>query len=125
MNATLFVMAGGAIGAALRFHLGRILTSSLGISFPYGTLAANIAGGLAMGMVAGWLARVDGNAEHWRLFLAVGLLGGFTTFSAFSLEIANMIERGQWGVALAYCIISVIGAVLALFLGLFVIRQIA
>ena len=125
MNATLLVMAGGASGAALRFHLGRIFIASLGISFPYGTLAANIIGGLAMGMVAGWLARFDGNAEHWRLFLAVGLLGGFTTFSAFSLEIANMIERGQWGVALGYCIISVIGAVLALFLGLFVIRQIA
>lgn len=125
MNATFLVMAGGAVGAALRFQLGRALTHSLGTSFPYGTFAANIAGGFAMGLLVGWLARFDGEAEAWRLFLAVGLLGGFTTFSAFSLELVNMIESGQWGAAIGYSLASVIGAVFALFLGLFVIRQFA
>ena len=113
------------MGAALRYHLGRLLTHMFGASFPYGTLTANIFGGLAMGLLVGWLARFDGPAEPWRLFMAVGLLGGFTTFSAFSLEMANMIQRGQWGIAIGYSLISVAGALFALFLGLFVIRQLA
>lgn len=125
MNSTFLVMAGGAVGAALRYHLGRALTHMMGPSFPYGTVAANICGGLAMGFLVGWLARFDGTAEPWRLLLAVGLLGGFTTFSAFSLEVANMIQRGQWNIAIGYSLISVIGSVAALFLGLFMIRQIA
>ena len=125
MNSTLLVMTGGAIGAAMRYHLGRLLTQTFGPSFPAGTLAANLLGGLAMGLLIGWLTRLDGHAEPWRLFLAVGLLGGFTTFSAFSLEVANMIERGQWGIAVAYSLVSVVASVLALFIGLFVIRQIA
>lgn len=125
MNSTLLVMTGGAIGAAMRYHLGRLLTQTFGPTFPLGTLTANLLGGLVMGLVVGWLARFDGHAEPWRLFLAVGLLGGFTTFSAFSLEIVNMIERGQWSVAIGYSLLSVVASVLALFIGLFVVRQVA
>ena len=85
------VMGGGAIGAGLRFLLGRFALHQLGPALPWGTLLANVVGGFAMGLLAGTLARFGGNwAEGWRLFLGVGLLGGFTTFSAFSLETVNI-----------------------------------
>lgn len=125
MNSTLLVMAGGALGAGLRYHLGRLLTHGLGTGFPYGTLAANLAGGLAMGLLVGWLARSGVGGEQSRLFLGVGVLGGFTTFSAFSLDVVNMIEREQWMMAAGYSAASVLGAVLALFAGLMMMRQVA
>ncbi len=116
-------MAGGAIGAALRFLLGGLTLRQFGPGFPWGTLSANILGGLAMGVLIGLLARFGGNwSEGWRLFLGVGLLGGFTTFSAFSLETVNMIERGDLGIAALYVLASVIGAVAALFVGLWAVR---
>lgn len=121
MNNTLLVMAGGAVGAALRYHLGRLLGHFLGLTLPWGTLAANLLGGLAMGSLAGWLARHDAG-EPWRLLLAVGVLGGFTTFSAFSLETFLMMERGQGGLALGYVLVSVIGAVAGVALGLSIMR---
>jgi len=125
MNATLLVMAGGAVGAAGRYHLGRLVFHLSGPGFPYGTLVANIVGGLLMGILAGILARSNVVGEPWRLLLGVGLLGGFTTFSAFSLEVLNMIERGNWGIALGYALISVMGSVLALFAGLLAVRALA
>lgn len=125
MNATLLVMAGGAVGAAARYNLGRLVFHWGGTGLPFGTLIANLLGGLLMGVLAGVLARSDFIDEPWRLLLGVGLLGGFTTFSAFSLEVLNMIERGNWGIALGYALLSVIGSVLALFAGLMAIRAIA
>ena len=125
MNPTLLVMAGAAIGAAARYHRGRLLFHLCGPGFPYGTLAANLLGGLLMGLLIGTLARSSFVDEPWRLFLGVGLLGGFTTFSAFSLEVVSMIERGQWTIAIGYALISVIGSVLALFTGLLAVRAIA
>ncbi|MDZ7587858.1 MAG: fluoride efflux transporter CrcB [Parasphingorhabdus sp.] len=122
MNATLIVMLGGGIGAALRYQLGRLAFHLAGPGYPIGTFAANVIGGLLMGVLAGVLARSDTADEVWRLLIGVGLLGGFTTFSAFSLEIVNMIERGQTGLALSYALLSVIGSVLALFGGLMVVR---
>ncbi|MGP1283346.1 MAG: fluoride efflux transporter CrcB [Parasphingopyxis sp.] len=119
------VMAGGAIGAGLRFLLGRFALHQFGPGFPWGTLGANILGGLAMGVLAGLLARFGGGGEGWRLFIGVGILGGFTTFSAFSLETANMIERGALGVAAGYAAVSVIGSVAALFAGLWLMRAAA
>lgn len=116
------VMAGGAIGAGLRFLLGRWTLHLFGPGFPWGTLSANIAGGLAMGVLAGLLARFGAGSEGWRLFLGVGILGGFTTFSAFSLETANMIERGAMGLAAGYALVSVIASVAALFVGLWLVR---
>ncbi|WP_323798534.1 fluoride efflux transporter CrcB [Parasphingorhabdus sp.] len=125
MNATLLVMTGGAIGAAARYHLGRLIFHLGGMGFPYGTLVANVSGGFLMGVLAGVLARGNFSDEPWRLLLGVGLLGGFTTFSTFSLEVLNMIERSQWGTAIGYALISVIGAVLALFAGLMTVRVLA
>lgn len=125
MNATLLVMAGGALGAAGRYHLGRLLFHISGPGFPYGTLVANLMGGFLMGVLAGVLARSDFIDEPWRLLLGVGLLGGFTTFSAFSLEVVNMIERGEWMTAIGYALLSVIGSVLALFAGLITMRAFA
>ncbi len=86
---------------------------------------ANVTGGLLMGVLAGVLARSSFIDEPWRLLLGVGLLGGFTTFSAFSLEVLNMIERSQWGVAIVYALVSVAGSVLALFAGLMAVRALA
>ena len=125
MNATLLVMAGGALGAAGRYHLGRLAFHFGGTGFPYGTLAANLIGGFVMGVLAGGLARSDLVGEPWRLLLGVGLLGGFTTFSAFSLEVLTMIERGEWASATGYALLSVIGSVLALFAGLLTMRVLA
>ncbi len=122
---TLLVMAGGACGAALRYHLGRLLFHVAGPGLPWGTFAANIIGGFAMGLLVGLLARSDVSGEPWRLFLGVGLLGGFTTFSAFSLETFAFVERGEWGMALGYALASVIGSVLALFAGIYMIRSVA
>ena len=122
MSHLLIVMAGGAIGAGLRFLLGRWTLHQFGPAFPWGTLTANILGGLAMGVLAGLLARFGSGAEGWRLFLGVGILGGFTTFSSFSLETVNLIERGAIGLAGAYALISVVASVLALFVGLWIVR---
>ena len=97
--ATSSVALGGAIGAVLRHQMGRGMTHWLGVqavtAFPWATLAVNVVGSLAMGLLAGFLARHGQGGEHWRLFLGVGLLGGFTTFSSFSLEMMMLIERGQ------------------------------
>ncbi len=127
MNNLLLVMGGGAVGAALRYLLGRLAGHvAPGAVWPWGTFAANILGGLAMGLLAGWLARFSAaSGEPVRLLLGVGLLGGFTTFSSFSLETLLMIERGQMGMALAYALFSVICAIGALAGGLALVRSIA
>lgn len=119
------VMVGGGIGALLRYEVGRAAIRLAGPGYPWGTLAANVIGGFVMGLVAGWLAaRYQGaNGEQIRLFVAVGILGGFTTFSAFSLETMLMIERGDLLGALGYVVVSVIVSVGALALGLAMTRQ--
>lgn len=117
----LLVMLGGAIGAGLRHLVGLATLRVLGPGFPWGTLTVNLAGGLAMGLLAGWLVRAGGT-EGSRLLLGVGILGGFTTFSAFSLEVGNMLQRGEFGIAAAYVSASVIGSVALLFAGLWLMR---
>ena len=127
LAASLNVALGGAIGAVSRYQLGRAMTHWLGVqtvtAFPWATLAANVIGSMAMGVLAGWLARHgSGSGEQLRLLLGVGLLGGFTTFSAFSLELMLLVERGQPGTAFAYGSISVLAGLAGLYLGLIVMR---
>lgn len=121
LSSSLTVALGGGLGAWLRFGVGRLIGLS-GHPFPWATLSVNLVGSLAMGLLAGWLARHGQGGEHWRLLLGVGILGGFTTFSAFSLELALMIERGNLGTAAFYVAVSVLGGVLGLFAGLAVMR---
>ncbi len=122
LAASLSVAAGGATGAWLRFMAGRLIGAN---PFPYATLTVNVLGSLAMGLLAGWLARHGEGGEQWRLLLGVGVLGGFTTFSAFSLEIALMIERGAMAQAATYIALSLLGGVGGLFAGLALARGIA
>ena len=120
----LLVMAGGAIGSAARYLVGKLTLGWFGPDYPWGTLAVNLIGGFLMGLLAGILARTAGS-EHTRLLLGVGVLGGFTTFSSFSLDTVLMIERGQWSMALAYVLVSAAGSILALFGGLYLVRAVA
>ncbi len=119
MNSLLSVMAGGAIGAALRFLVGAALPARAG--WPWGTFTVNLAGGFAMGLLAAYVMRGQAS-EALRLFVGVGILGGFTTFSAFSLEGFQMVERGAWGMATGYALASVIGSIAALAAGYHVVR---
>ena len=121
MNTLFPVMAGGAIGAGARHLVGGAMLARFGPGFPWGTMTVNLVGGLAMGLLIGALMRTGGS-EAWRLFLAVGVLGGFTTFSAFGLDVWMMIARGDWGVAGAYVIASGVGAVLLTALGMTLVR---
>ena len=122
LAASLTVALGGGLGAWLRYVVGRLVPFA---AFPWSTLTVNVLGSFAMGVLAGWLARHGQGGETWRLLLGVGLLGGFTTFSAFSLELVTMIERGQAGLALAYAAVSVIAGVAGLFAGLMIVRALA
>jgi CrcB protein len=124
--ASLHVALGGAIGSVLRYQAGRAMTGWLGpqtvSAFPWATLAVNVVGSLAMGLLAGWLARHSQSGEPLRLLLGVGLLGGFTTFSAFSLELMVLVERGQGAQAFIYAAVSVMAGLTALYLGLIAMR---
>jgi CrcB protein len=115
-------MIGGALGAGARHLTGRATLSLFGPNFPYGTLAVNLIGGFAMGLLVGALARMTVPGEQWRLLLGVGVLGGYTTFSSFSLDVVNMIQRGDLGVAAMYITVSVAGSIAALFAGLALVR---
>ena len=122
----LLVAAGGGLGAMARYGLGLMAgRMAPGAAWPWGTFAANVIGGLAMGVLVGWLTvRGGAQQEAIRLFAAVGVLGGFTTFSAFSLEAVMMIERRQLGLAAAYVAGSVVLALFALFVGLMIARRV-
>lgn len=127
MTRFLIVAAGGALGAVARYGLGTLAGRlAPGSAWPWGTFGANLIGGLLMGLVAGWLAfRSGAEGEAVRLFAAVGVLGGFTTFSAFSLETLMMVERRAWGQAALYASLSVALSTLAVFLGLFLVRRLS
>lgn len=117
MYSYFIVMAGGAIGAALRYSFSRAIPSVEG-SWPWPTFAVNIFGSLLMGILACWVLKKGASGEPLRLLLGVGVLGGFTTFSAYSLELAQLIERDQIGMAGLYAVSSIGLAIVALFAGL-------
>ena len=119
----LIVFVGGGFGAALRHGVNRVSLAYLGPAFPWGTLFVNIVGGFIMGALAA-LFLIKGGSQEWRLFLTTGVLGGFTTFSAFSLEAALMWQRSEYGALGLYVAASVLLSILALFVGMSVVRAI-
>lgn len=120
MKPLLLVMAGGALGSGARHLVGRATLATLGPGWPWGTLAVNLLGGVLMGALAGTLART-GADEAWRLLLGVGLLGGFTTFSAFSLDAVTLWQRAP-AAAATYVLISVAGGIAGVVAGLALAR---
>ena len=119
----LIVFLGGGLGAALRHGINLLSARTLGTEFPYSTLIINVSGSLVMGLIAGHFAFKGDTSQHWRLFLMTGILGGYTTFSAFSLDAALLYERGATGLAALYVLASVILSIAGLFAGLAVVRN--
>ena len=120
--AFLLIFLGGGVGSVLRHMVNQAGAALFGVSLPWGTLFVNIAGSVAMGLVAGWFAFRGEGGQMTRLFLTTGVLGGFTTFSAFSLDAALLFEKGQTGLAASYVVISVAAAIIGVFAGLAVMR---
>ena len=119
----LLVFFGGGLGATLRHLVNLTCARSIGTGFPWGTFIINITGSTVMGLIAGYLAFKGGASQHWRLFLMTGILGGYTTFSAFSLDAALLYERGEMGLAAAYVLGSVALSIAGLFAGLALVRH--
>jgi CrcB protein len=118
----LIVFLGAGVGGALRHGVNVGAARLLGYSFPFGTLIVNVLGSLAMGLLAGYFAYRTGINQHVRLFLTTGVLGGFTTFSAFSLDSALLIERHGYAQMLIYVLASVVVSLVAVFAGLALFR---
>jgi CrcB protein len=126
---SLYVLGGGALGSWLRFASGKVVLSLLGperlAAFPWATLFVNVAGSFAMGLLVGWLARFGTHGEGTRLLLGVGVLGGFTTFSSFSMEFALLVERGTVSTAALYAAVTLFAGFGGMFAGLAMMRSIA
>ena len=120
----LIVFLGGGIGSALRHGVNVLCARQFGTGFPFGTLTVNVTGSIVMGLLAGYFAFKAGAGQSWRLFLMTGVLGGYTTFSAFSLDAILLYERGQIGLAALYIAASGAVSIFGLFAGLMLIRQI-
>lgn len=119
----LIVFLGGGIGAALRHGVNLGAARLFGLGFPHGTLIVNVTGSLAMGLLAGYFAYKGVAPQQWRLFLTTGILGGYTTFSAFSFDVALLYERGDVALAALYLAASVVLSVAGLFAGFAIVRQ--
>ncbi len=124
MSSLLYIGLGGAIGAVSRHLVGKLVQENTGPGFPYGTMSVNVLGSFLMGLLIGWLAMKVNGGDNWRLFLGVGILGGFTTFSAFSLDAINLIEKKAYGSFAVYVGGSVILSLVALMIGLIVMRKV-
>lgn len=110
----LLVGLGGGLGSVLRYGTSLLMNTKL---FPWATLAVNITGSLVIGIVFAMSIRQEPLADNWKLFLATGICGGFTTFSAFSLENMGLLQSGKYGMAIAYIIASTVLGIAATFLG--------
>jgi len=121
----LLVFIGGGLGSTLRHVVNVVCPRLFGTNFPYHTFIINITGSTIMGLIAGYLAFKGDAAQSWRLFLMTGILGGYTTFSAFSLDAALLYERGEVWLALLYVLGSVVLSILGLFAGLALVRHLA
>ena len=119
----LIVFLGAGIGGAMRHGVNVGAAKLLGYGFPFGTFVVNVVGSFLMGLLAGYFAYRAGIPQHVRLFLTTGILGGFTTFSTFSLDAAVLIERHQFGAAAGYMVGSLAAGVAALFFGLAVFKS--
>jgi CrcB protein len=117
------VFLGGGIGAAIRHGVNVAGLKSMGPDFPYATIFINITGSIIMGLAAAYFAFKGAPSQHWRLFLTTGVLGGYTTFSAFSLDAALLYERGELGLSALYVTASVALSIAGLFAGLWLVRQ--
>lgn len=117
------VLVGGGLGSVLRYSVTVLSGRALGTNFPWGTFLINISGSVAMGLIAGYLALKGQASQPWRLFIMTGVLGGYTTFSAFSLDASVLYERGDLGLAMAYVLGSVCLSIAGLFAGLAFIRH--
>jgi len=117
MRAYLLVFVGGGMGAALRHGINVAFARWFGIGFPFHTLFENVSGSIAMGLLASYFVVTAGSSQSLRLFLTTGILGGYTTFSAFSLETFRLLHGGATGKALAYIVASVATWLVAVWLG--------
>ncbi|WP_417671538.1 fluoride efflux transporter CrcB [Roseibium sp.] len=126
MKHLVLVMLGGGLGAGARYLVALATLRLFGPGFPVGTLTVNVVGSLVMGLFIGWLARHEGAwLQDVRYFVATGVLGGFTTFSAFSLDTAVLWQRGDVVPAMVYVAASVLLSVIGVFAGLFLMRHLA
>ena len=118
----LIVFLGGGLGAALRHGVNVLTPRLLGQSFPFATAIENVSGSFVMGLLAAWFAFKGDASQGWRLFLTTGILGGYTTFSAFSLDAVLLYERGATGLAVLYVLASVLLSIAGLFAGFALVR---
>lgn len=125
MQMILAIAAGGALGSVLRHLVGKGSLALMGAAFPYGTLFVNVAGSFVMGVLIAHFAHVGNPSREMQAFLTVGLLGGFTTFSAFSLDVVTLYERGEPFAAMMYIALSIMLSLVAVFAGLFIVRSFA
>lgn len=121
----LLVFFGGGIGATLRHLINLTCARFMGTGFPWGTFVINITGSTVMGLIAGYLAFKGEASQPWRLFLMTGILGGYTTFSAYSLDAVLLYERGEVMLAASYVVGSVVLSIAGLFGGLALVRHFA
>ena len=122
MISVLWVALGGAVGSMARFGVNMAAPRFLGQSFPWATLTVNIVGSLLMGFLVSFLAEKYADQPDLRLFLLTGVLGGFTTFSAFSLDVLNLVQRGEAAMAFVYAMASVLLSIIAVFAGFMMSR---
>ena len=121
----LWIGLGGFLGANARYFLGRAMVERYGAAFPWGTLAVNLTGAFLIGVIAEWLLMRQDAPESWRLFLVIGVLGGYTTFSSYALEIVALLRDDKLLRAMAYLLVSNVAGIALCFLGVALVKRVA